>query len=76
MAITRRTYLLALTLMAGVLLAFAGVASATALYTLKLLDSRQRVFTNAQLVKLAETLKLDTSPPPAQRTQGATTTAQ
>ncbi len=35
MAITRRTYLLALTLMAGLLLAFAGVASATALDTLK-----------------------------------------
>ena len=44
--------------------------------TLQLLDSRQRVFTNAQLVKLAETLKLDTSPPPAQRTQGDTTTAE
>jgi hypothetical protein len=36
--------------------------------TLQLLDSRQKVFTNAQLVKLAKTLKLDTSPP--------TTTAQ
>jgi hypothetical protein len=35
MAITRRTYLQALTLMAGLLLAFAGVASATALDTLK-----------------------------------------
>jgi hypothetical protein len=35
MAITRLTYLLALTLMAGLLLAFAGVASATALDTLK-----------------------------------------
>jgi hypothetical protein len=34
MAITGRTYLLALTLMAGLLLAFAGVASATALDTL------------------------------------------
>jgi hypothetical protein len=36
--------------------------------TLQLLDSRQRVLTNAQLVKLAEMLKLDTSPPPAQGT--------
>jgi hypothetical protein len=36
MAISRRAYLLALTLMAGLLLAFAGVASATALDTLKL----------------------------------------
>jgi hypothetical protein len=35
MAITRRAYLLALTLMAGLLMAFAGVASATALDTLK-----------------------------------------
>jgi hypothetical protein len=35
MAITRRAYLLALTLMAALLLAFAGVASATALDTLK-----------------------------------------
>jgi hypothetical protein len=35
MAISRRAYLLALTLMAGLLLAFAGVASATALDTLK-----------------------------------------
>jgi hypothetical protein len=31
MAISRRAYLLALTLMAGLLVAFAGVASATAL---------------------------------------------
>jgi hypothetical protein len=39
--------------------------------TLQLLDSRQKVFTNAQLVKLAKTLKLDTSPPTTttQRTQ-------
>jgi hypothetical protein len=39
--------------------------------TLKLLDSSQKVFTNAQLVKLAKTLKLDTLPPTttAQRTQ-------
>jgi hypothetical protein len=36
--------------------------------TLQLLDSRQRVLTNRQLVKLAEMLKLDTSPPPAQGT--------
>jgi hypothetical protein len=35
MTITRRAYLLALTLMAALLLAFAGVASATALDTLK-----------------------------------------
>jgi hypothetical protein len=35
MAITRRTYLLVLTPMAGLLLAFAGVASAAALDTLK-----------------------------------------
>jgi hypothetical protein len=44
--------------------------------TLQLLDSSQKVFTNAQLVKLAKTLKLDTSPPTAQRTQEATTTAE
>lgn len=37
--------------------------------TLQLLDSSQKVFTNAQLVKLAKTLKLDTSPPTGQRTQ-------
>jgi hypothetical protein len=39
--------------------------------TLQLLDSRQKVFTNAQLVKLAKALKLDTSPPttPVQSTQ-------
>jgi len=38
--------------------------------TLQLLDSSQKVFTNAQLVKLAKTLKLDTLPPTtAQRTQ-------
>jgi hypothetical protein len=38
--------------------------------TLQLLDSRQKVFTNAQLVKLAKTLKLNTSPPTtAQSTQ-------
>jgi hypothetical protein len=46
--------------------------------TLQLLDSRQKVFTNAQLVKLAKTLKLDTSPPTttAQNTQEATTRAE
>jgi hypothetical protein len=37
--------------------------------TLQLLDSSQKVFTNAQLVKLAKTLKLDTSPTTVQRTQ-------
>ena len=39
--------------------------------TLQLLDSRQKVFTNAQLVKQDKTLKLDTSPPttPVQSTQ-------
>jgi hypothetical protein len=37
--------------------------------TLQLLDGRQKVFTNAQLVKLAKTLKLDTSPTTVQRTQ-------
>ena len=47
--------------------------------TLLLLDSRQKVFTNAELVRLATILKLDTFPQAAtgqQRTQEATTTEQ
>jgi hypothetical protein len=47
--------------------------------TLLLLDSRQKVFTNAELVQLAKILKLDTSPQAAtaqQSTQGATTAAK
>lgn len=47
--------------------------------TLLLLDSNQKVFTNAQLVRLATILKLDTSPQTAtaqQRTQEATKAEQ
>ena len=46
--------------------------------TLLLLDSRQKVFTAAQIVRLAKILELDTSPPGAtiQRAQEATTAAQ
>ena len=47
--------------------------------TLQLLDSNQKAFTNAQLVRLATILKLDTSPQAAtaqQRTQEATTAEQ
>lgn len=47
--------------------------------TLLLLDSNQKVFTNAQLVRLATILKLDTSPQAAtaqHRTQEATTAEQ
>jgi len=42
--------------------------------TVLLLDSRQKVFTNAELVQLAKILKLDTSPPAAtaQRAQETT----
>jgi hypothetical protein len=46
--------------------------------TVLLLDSRQKVFTNAELVQLAKILKLDTSPPAttAQRSQEITTQEQ
>ena len=47
--------------------------------TLLLLDSNQKVFTNAQLVKLATILKLDTSPQAATAqytTQEEATTAE
>ena len=47
--------------------------------TLQLLDSNPKVFTNAQLVRLATILKLDTSPQAAtaqQRTREATTAEQ
>ncbi len=39
--------------------------------TVLLLDSKQKVFTNAELVELAKILKLDTSPQAAQRAQEA-----
>jgi hypothetical protein len=46
--------------------------------TVLLLDSRQKVFTNAELVQLAKILKRDTSPPAttAQRSQEITTQEQ
>jgi len=41
-----------------------------------LLDSTQKVFTNAQLVRLATILKLDTSPQAATAAQQEATTAE
>lgn len=43
--------------------------------TVNLLDTRQKVFTPAQLVRLAEILKLDTSAPAAQTARAAEQTA-